>query len=91
MPGFYHAGTYVGNPLSLTAGLITLRDILTREFLDAHLMRLPTPEELAEFKAFRVEVDGIKDEERKTKSVNRKTLVYELQTKLDFMLGGRGR
>jgi glutamate-1-semialdehyde 2,1-aminomutase len=29
--GFYHAGTYAGNPLSLAAGLITLRDILTPE------------------------------------------------------------
>lgn len=27
--GFYHAGTYSGNPLSLAAGLVTLRDILT--------------------------------------------------------------
>jgi glutamate-1-semialdehyde 2,1-aminomutase len=29
--GFYHAGTYSGNPLSLAAGLVTLRDILTPE------------------------------------------------------------
>jgi lysine 6-dehydrogenase len=46
-------------------------DIAPREFLDAHLMRLPKPEELSEFKAFRVEVGGIKD-------VHRKTLVYEI-------------
>jgi saccharopine dehydrogenase (NAD+, L-lysine-forming) len=45
--------------------------IAPREFLDAHLMRLPKPEELTEFKAFRVEVGGIKNE-------NRKTLIYEI-------------
>jgi saccharopine dehydrogenase (NAD+, L-lysine-forming) len=43
-------------------------EIAPREFLDAHLMRLPKPEELNEFKAFRVEVAGIKDEKRKTLS-----------------------
>jgi saccharopine dehydrogenase (NAD+, L-lysine-forming) len=60
-------------------------EIAPREFLDAHLMRLPKPEELTEFKAFRVEVGGFKDEEReaksvkhKTKNVKRKTLVYEI-------------
>jgi saccharopine dehydrogenase-like NADP-dependent oxidoreductase len=53
-------------------------EIAPREFLDAHLMRLPKPEELSEFKAFRIEVSGIKDEERKAKSVKRKTLVYEI-------------
>jgi len=46
-------------------------DINPREFLDTHLMRLPKPEELSEFKAFRVEVAGIKDEKHKT-------LVYEI-------------
>jgi saccharopine dehydrogenase (NAD+, L-lysine-forming) len=46
-------------------------DIAPREFLDAHLMRLPKPEELSEFKAFRVEVAGFKN-------VKRKTLVYEI-------------
>jgi len=46
-------------------------DIAPREFLDAHLMRLPKPEGLSEFKAFRVEVGGMKD-------VERKTLVYEI-------------
>jgi len=35
--------------------------ISPREFLDAHLMRLPKSEELTEQKAFRVEVIGIKD------------------------------
>lgn len=29
--GTYHAGTFNGNPLSLTAALVTLRDILTRD------------------------------------------------------------
>jgi saccharopine dehydrogenase (NAD+, L-lysine-forming) len=53
-------------------------DLAPREFLDAHLMRLPKPEELSEFKAFRVEVSGVKDEERETKNVKRKTLVYEI-------------
>jgi saccharopine dehydrogenase (NAD+, L-lysine-forming) len=53
-------------------------EVAPREFLDAHLMRLPKPEELSEFKAFRVEVSGIKNEEPKTKSVKRKTLVYEI-------------
>jgi saccharopine dehydrogenase (NAD+, L-lysine-forming) len=53
-------------------------EIAPREFLDAHLMRLPKPEELSEFKAFRVEVGGIKDEERKAKNVKRKTVVYEI-------------
>jgi len=53
-------------------------DIVPREFLDAHLMRLPKPEELSEFKAFRVDVIGIKDEKSKTKNVKRKTLVYEI-------------
>ncbi len=46
-------------------------DLTPREFLDAHLMRLPKPEELSEFKAFRVEVAGFKNEKRKT-------LVYEI-------------
>jgi saccharopine dehydrogenase (NAD+, L-lysine-forming) len=46
-------------------------EIAPREFLDAHLMRLPKPEELSEFKAFRVEVAGFKNEKRTT-------LVYEI-------------
>ena len=29
--GFYHAGTYSGNPLSLHAALVALRDVLTKE------------------------------------------------------------
>jgi len=36
-------------------------EISPREFLDAHLMRLPKSEELTEHKAFRLEVIGIKD------------------------------
>jgi saccharopine dehydrogenase (NAD+, L-lysine-forming) len=46
-------------------------ELAPREFLDAHLMRLPKPEELSEFKAFRVEVSGIKGKKSKT-------LVYEI-------------
>lgn len=54
-------------------------EIAPREFLDAHLMRLPKPEELNEFKAFRVDVAGIKNEKRKT-------LSYEIlvPSKLDW-------
>jgi len=37
--------------------------ISPREFLDAHLMRLPKSEALTEVKAFRVEVTGIKDKQ----------------------------
>jgi saccharopine dehydrogenase (NAD+, L-lysine-forming) len=51
-------------------------EIAPREFLDAHLMRLPKPEELSEFKAFRVEVGGIEDV--KHKDVKRKTLTHEI-------------
>jgi len=46
-------------------------ELAPREFLDAHLMRLPKPEELNEFKAFRVEVAGIKNGEHEM-------LVYEI-------------
>jgi saccharopine dehydrogenase-like NADP-dependent oxidoreductase len=46
-------------------------EIAPREFLDAHLMRLPKPEELNEFKAFRVEIAGIKNEKRQK-------LIYEI-------------
>lgn len=51
-------------------------EITPREFLDAHLMRLPKPEELNEFKAFRVEVSGIAEVKRE--NAKRKTLVYEI-------------
>ena len=37
-------------------------EISPREFLDAHVMRLPKSEELTEQKAFRVEVAGLKDQ-----------------------------
>jgi saccharopine dehydrogenase (NAD+, L-lysine-forming) len=46
-------------------------EIAPREFLDAHLMRLPKPEELSEFKAFGVEVVG-------TKKENSQTLSFEI-------------
>jgi saccharopine dehydrogenase (NAD+, L-lysine-forming) len=36
-------------------------EVAPREFLDAHLMRLPKSEDLSEFKAFRVEVAGFKN------------------------------
>lgn len=53
-------------------------ELAPREFLDAHLMQLPKPEDLSEYKAFRVEVSGVKDEKRKTQKVKRETLVYEI-------------
>lgn len=53
-------------------------ELAPRDFLDTHLMRLPKPEDLSEYKAFRVEVSGVKDEKRKTQNVKRETLVYEI-------------